>query len=111
MTVDERELNAALDKGGMGELPPNVPPGFLGERGMNMSKVDEFEPSLSAGIVQEISAATRQLTMLLLYVLVITSPAAAWMLWRDRRRPLWVKAVTTVVGIAGYALLWRLYSR
>lgn len=111
MPVDEKELNEALDKGALRELPPNVPPGFLGERGLNMSKVDEFKPTLSAGIVQEPSSATRQLTMVLLYLLVVTSPVAAWMLWRDPRRPLWVKMAATIVGVAVYGALWYAYVR
>lgn len=110
MAVDDKDLNEALDKGAMRELPPNVPPGFLGERGLNMSKTDDFKPTLSAGIVQEGSPATRQLIMLLLYLLVITSPVAAWMLWRDPRRPVWVKLAATVVGLLGYAALWLAYS-
>lgn len=110
MAVDEKKLNEALDKGALRELPPNVPPGFLGERGLNVSKTDDYKPTLSAGIVQERSTATDQLTMILLYVLVFTSPVAAWMLWRDRHRPLWVKLLVTALGIAGYVALWFLYS-
>jgi len=110
MAVDKRELDEALDKGAMGELPPNVPPGFLGERGLNLYKTDDFKPTLSAGVVQESSSATRQLTMILLYLLVITSPVAAWMLWKDPKRPLWVKATVTLVGLAIYAVVGLLYS-
>jgi hypothetical protein len=111
MAVDEKKLNEALDKGALRELPPNVPPGFLGERGLNMSKTDEHKPTLSAGIVQEPSAATRQLTMLLLYLLVVTSPIAVWMLWRDPRRNVWVKMAATLVGLAVYIALWFAYVR
>lgn len=110
MPRDEKQLNEALDKGAMRELPPNVPPGFLGERGLNVSKVDDFKPTLSAGIAQEGTPATRQLTMLLLYLLVIPSPFAAWLLWREPRRPVWVKVGITVIGLAVYAGVWFAYS-
>jgi hypothetical protein len=49
--------------------------------------------------------------MVLLYLLVVTSPVAAWMLWRDPRRPLWVKMAATIVGVAVYGALWYAYVR
>ena len=101
------ELNRALDKGGLSELPPNVTPGMLGEVAPDLRKVDDFRPSLSAGIIQESTTETRWLTIVLLYLLLLTVPVAVWLLWRDPRRSLRVKVIATLVGIVGYvALYW-----
>jgi hypothetical protein len=100
------ELDRALDKGSVAELPPNHPPGWLGEVAPDMRKVDDFAPSLNAGVVQEDTAVTRWLVMVILYLLIVTSPVAAWMLWRDPRRSLRAKIIGTVVGVAGYVALY-----
>lgn len=103
--ADRSELEKALDKGGLGELPPNVPPGFLGEAAPDMRKPESFKPSLSAGVVQESTGATRILTIVLLYLLVVTSPAAFWLLWRDPKRTMRVKVAWSLVMLAGLLAL------
>lgn len=105
------ELDRALDRGRLEELPPNIPPGMLGEVAPDVRKIDDFHPSLSAGIIQESTTETRWLTIVLLYLLLITVPVAAWLVWRDPRRSLRVKIIATLVGVAGYALLfWSRWS-
>lgn len=108
--TDREELDHALDKGALRELPPNIPPGFLGEIAPDLRKQDDFRPSLNAGLIQENTWETRWLTIALMYVLIVTVPVAAWMLWREPRRSLTVKIVATLVGIAGYVGLYWLYS-
>lgn len=106
MTVDKEKLDEALSKGEMPELPPNIPPGFMGEIAPDLRKADDFKPSLNAGIIQEATWETQWLTIVLLYVLVITSPVALWVLWREPRRTLRSKVVATVIGVALYAAVW-----
>lgn len=102
----DEELQRALDKGASTELPPNIPPGILGDIGGDVRKVDEFKPSLNAGVLQESTWETRWLTIGLLYLLVITSPIALWLLWREPKRTLAAKVIATVVGLAGYVALF-----
>lgn len=105
--ADPGALDRALDRGALSELPPNVPPGLLGEVAPDLRTVDDFRPSLSAGITQESTSQTRWLTIVLLYLLLLTVPVAVWLLWRDPHRPLRAKVFATVVGVAGYvALFW-----
>jgi hypothetical protein len=106
MSDTSEELERALDKGSMAELPPNHPPGWLGEVAPNMRKADDFEPTLNAGVLQEDTVQTRWLLILVLYLLLLTSPLALWLLWREPRRSLRAKVVTTVLGVAGYAALY-----
>ncbi|MDO8964380.1 MAG: hypothetical protein Q7W30_07830 [Coriobacteriia bacterium] len=107
---ESEELKRALDRGELTELPPNVPPGFLGEVAPDMRKVDEFKPTLSAGILQESTPETRLLTIVLLYLLVITFPAALWVLWRTPRWSVRRKVAWTAVMVAGYAV-FALFAR
>jgi len=100
--VDRSRLDEALDKGGRTELPPNIPPGFMGEAAPDMRKADEFRPSLNAGVIQEDTWETRVLTIALLYVLVITFPVALYLLWRRSAWPAWGKALWTGIMLAGY---------
>jgi hypothetical protein len=106
MATRDEVLEAALDKGASTELPPNIPPGLLGEVAPDIRKVDEFEPTLNAGITQEGTWETRWLLIGVLYLLILGSPIAAWMLWRDPKRKTWAKVVATAVGIAGYVALY-----
>jgi hypothetical protein len=106
MPVDQDELNRALDRGSHDRLPPNLPPGLLGEVGPDLRKVDDFEPTLNAGMIQEWTWETRWLTIGLLYLLVFTSPVAAWLLWRDPKRTMRTKVIVTLVGLALYAALF-----
>lgn len=103
--ADDTELERALDKGALGELPPNVPPGFLGEVAPDMRKPEEFRPTLNAGVVQESTGATRALTIALLYLLFVTSPVALLMLWRERAWGRRTKVLWTVVMVAGLLAL------
>jgi len=89
------------DDVGLTELPPNRPPGLLGESPPDLRRVDTFEPDgLNAGLVQESSYETRWLTILLLYLLIITIPVAAVVLWRSKSISLRAKVVATIVGVA-----------
>ncbi len=82
------------------ELPPNRPPGILGERGLNVGKVDTFEPDgVNAGLIQESTWETRWLTLVILYLVFF--PAAFVVLWLSKRFTLRVKITTTVVMTAG----------
>lgn len=82
------------------ELPPNEPPGLLGEHGLNVMKVDTFEPDgMNAGLIQESTWETRWLTLVLFYLLFF--PAAYVVLWRSKRISKRVKIVTTLVMTAG----------
>lgn len=106
MKPTEEELNRALDKGASTELPPSIPPGILGEIGADIRKAEDFEPSLNAGVLQESTWETRWLTIGILYLLVVTSPIALWLLWREPKRTLWAKIAATAVGLAGYVAFY-----
>ena len=109
MKHTQEEIDAALSKGERPYLPDNETPGWLGETAPDLRKVDEFKPSLNAGLLQEETPQTRWLLMLVLYLLVITFPAALWVLWREPRRSRRAKIVTTVVGVLGYVALFFLF--
>jgi hypothetical protein len=100
------EIDAALAKGARPYLPDNETPGWLGERGPDLRKVDEFEPTLNAGLLMEDTPQTKWLLILLLYVMVFTAPAAAWLLWREPRRSTRAKVITTLLGVLGYVALF-----
>ncbi len=104
------DLDRELDKGSLSELPPPKPGGFLGETAPDLRKVEEHLPSVGGGLVQESTAETRWMSVALLYLLIVTSPIAAWLVWRDRRRSLGLKVAITALGIAGYVGLYALYS-
>jgi hypothetical protein len=108
--VSRDELDRALDQGGMDEMPPPVPGGFLGERAPDLRKTEDFRPSPTAGLVQESTPETRWMTIAVLYLLIVTSPVAAWLLWRQPRYSLRAKIACSVLGIAGYVGLYLLYS-
>jgi hypothetical protein len=106
-TRSEDDLDRALDRGAMRELPPNHPPGWLGEVAPDMRKAEEFVPTLNAGVVQEHTPQTRWLLILVFYAMLFTAPVAAWLLWKEPRVSVRAKIVTTVLGVAGYvALYW-----
>jgi hypothetical protein len=107
--VDEKKLNEALDKGARAELPPNVPPGWLGEDNPDLRKIDEFKPSLNAGIVQESTPETRALVIALLCALFFTSPIAFWMLWRSPTRSMTTKVFGSVVMVGWLLFIVWLY--
>lgn len=89
---------------GVAELPDNVPPGLLGEVGLNFMKVDDEGPhGLNAGLVQESSAQTRLLAVLLLYFIFF--PAAFVVLWVSKHFSLKAKLVLSALMLVGLALL------
>lgn len=82
------------------ELPPNVPPGLLGEVAPDIRKVDGDGPhGLNAGVIQEWTWETTMLSVLLAYVLFF--PLAFVILWRSRRVPRNHKIALTCLMIAG----------
>ncbi len=92
------------------ELPPNQPPGLLGEHGLNVMKTDTFEPDgMNAGLIQESTWETRWLTLVILYLVFF--PAAYVVLWRSKHHSRRVKITTTLVMTAGLVfvayLIWR----
>lgn len=109
--ADDEELQRALDKGASTELPPSIPPGLLGELGADVRKTDDFKPTLNAGLLQEPTWETRWLTIGILYMLVVTSPVALWLLWREPKRTQRAKIIATLVGIAGYVALFVATNR
>jgi hypothetical protein len=93
---ESEELERALDRGAMRELPPNHVPGWIGERGPDMRKVDDFStPGLNAGISQEVDAPVVFLTVVI--ALVVFFPAAYVILWRSRAFSRRYKIVASVV--------------
>ena len=111
-TADRQaELDAALDKGEIAELPPNIPPGILGEKGMNLYKVDSDGPhGLNAGVTQESTSQTLLLGVLLAYVLFF--PLAYFLLWRTDKMSLKQKIALSVLMVAGIAYVaWRFAAR
>ena len=103
-TADERagaraeELSRALD-GGIGELPPNQVKGFLGEKGPDMRRPEDFTPDLNAGISQEVDFPVMWLGILLGYVVFF--PVGFWLLWRSPHVSRRAKVALTAVGAAG----------
>jgi hypothetical protein len=94
----------SLDADGVPELPPNHPPGLLGEPGLNVMKVDTFEPDgMNAGLTQEGTFETRVLLIVLVYLLFF--PAAFVMVWASKRMTLRTKLTATGVMLAGLALV------
>jgi len=106
----DKELEEALDRGASTGLPPNKTMGWLGEVGPDLRKVDEFEPTLNAGISQESSENLRWLLMLTLYLTVFGSPIALWLLWREPARSRRAKIITTVAGGVCYVIAFAAYG-
>jgi hypothetical protein len=109
VTHDEK-LEDALNKGASTGLPPNKTMGWLGEVGPDLRKVDEFEPSLNAGLSQESSENLRWLLMLILYLTGLGSPVALWLVWKEPERSLRTKIITTLVGVVGYVIAFVAYG-
>ncbi len=95
----QRELDAALDEGELAQLPPNQPKGLLGEKGLNLYKVDDFEPDLNAGVSQDNDAPVVWLAVIVAYLLFF--PLAFWILWRTPLFSRRAKVLTTVAGCLG----------
>ncbi len=87
---------------GLDELPPNVPPGFLGERAFRLNVTDDEGPhGLNAGVLQEWTAETTRLALALTYLLFF--PAAYAILWRSRWFSRTERIVLSAVMTAGIA--------
>jgi hypothetical protein len=91
-------------------MPPNVPPGFLGERAPDFRKVDdEGSHGMNAGVIQEWTAETTVLIVLLVYFFFF--PAAYVILWRSRRLPRNQKIGLSIVMALGLLYFgWLLVS-
>jgi len=98
-TVPGEDLEAALDAGATEELPENQPRGILGERGLDLRKVDDFSPDLNAGISQENDTPVMWLAVIVAYLVFF--PLAYWILWRTPLFSRRVKVVTSVIGGIG----------
>jgi hypothetical protein len=101
-----RELEAALDEGSGGQLPPNHPQGWLGERNPDLRRPDDWHPDGSAGLSQEDDFPVVFLAIVLAYLVFF--PLAFVMLWRttaiDARRKVIMGAVG-LIGIIGVVVL------
>lgn len=88
---------------GMDELPPNVPPGFLGEHGIDLRKVDGDGPyGLNAGVIQEWTWETTIIVVGIAYFLFF--PVAYFVLWRSNKVPKRQKVVITALMTIGIVL-------
>ncbi len=104
------ELDEALSRGELPTLPPNQPKGILGEKGLDIYKVDTFEPDLNAGVSQENDVPVVQLAIVLAYLLFF--PLAFWMLWRSPLYTVRSKVVLSIAGAIGIvAVAWLLVVR
>jgi len=100
----EAELESALSKGEMPELPANQPKGLLGGRGLDLYSTDTFEPDLNAGISQEDDLPVQWLALLVAYLLFF--PLAYWLLWRSSVFSRRAKVVVSIVwGIGVVAVV------
>lgn len=104
------ELIEEALKSPMTELPENVPKGILGESGIDVRKVDDFEPDLNAGLSQENDLPVIWMAIVLGYMLF--GVPGFVILWTSRRIPIRTKVVTSIVMAAGViAVLVVWYSR
>ena len=105
LTPEERaQFDRALDSG-VTELPPNHPKGLLGEKGIDVRKVEDYTPDLNAGLLQENDPGIVWLVVVLAYLLVITIPIAYVVLWRSKYIPIKTKWIASAIGAAGIALV------
>jgi hypothetical protein len=95
----EEELDRALAKGRMDELPPNSVRGLLGEKNPKLKVIDEFEPDLNAGVSQEIDLPVVWMGIVLAYLLFF--PLAYVLLWRTKYITHRDKIIVSVVGALG----------
>ena len=105
----EQLIEDAL-KSPMTELPENQPRGILGDRGLNLTKVDELEPDLNAGLSQENDMPVIWLAIVLGYMFFVVPGLV--ILWVSKKIPIRTKVVASIVMVAGViALVWVLYFR
>jgi hypothetical protein len=95
----EEELDRALSKGELDELPPNAVKGLLGEKNPKLKKVDSFEPDLNAGVSQEIDLPVVWMGIVLAYLVFF--PVAYVLLWRTKYITHRDKIIVSVVGAVG----------
>jgi len=95
----EEELDRALSRGALEELPPNQVQGLLGERNPKLRVTDEFKPDLNAGVSQEIDLPVVWMAIVLAYLLFF--PLAYVILWRTSHISQRAKIVVSVVGAVG----------
>ena len=88
-------MKAALDAGDIGQLPPNVPPGLLGEAGPDLRKVDPDSFGLNAGQTQEMDGPV--ILMLVVITYAIFFPLSFYILWRTATLPLRTKIMLSAV--------------
>lgn len=123
MAVDKQQLDRALDQGERREMPENVPPGMLGETPLDQPRpegdsrdkgsgllrtVDSDAHGDNAGFLQDTNLEIRFLLIAGSALLVVTSPVALWLIWRDRKWKAWFKVALTA-GVAVYLgwVAWR----
>ena len=104
LSPEERaQLERALDSG-VTELPQSHPKGLLGERGIDVRKVDDFAPDVNAtGIAQENDPGVKWLVIVLAYLLFF--PLGYLLLWHSKHISLRAKWIASGVGAAGVALV------
>jgi len=105
----QAELEDALTRGELRDLPPNQPKGLLGERGPSLYKTDTFEPDMNAGVSQENDAPVVQLVIVLAFLLFF--PVGFWLLWRTPLYSTRAKLLLSGVALAAIAFVyWRVFA-
>ena len=105
----EEELDRALSKGELDELPPNQVKGLLGEKNPKLKVIDSFEPDLNAGVSQEMDLPVVWMGIVLAYLIFF--PLAYVLLWRTKYITRRNKIIWSVVGAIGVAyVLFRLIA-
>jgi hypothetical protein len=97
----EEQLDRALAKGRLDDLPPNEVQGLLGEKNPKLRVTDMFEPDLNAGVSQEMDLPVVWMGIVLAYLLFF--PVAYWLLWRTTLISHRAKTVVSAVGAVGIA--------
>lgn len=109
-TDRNHELDEALTRGALEDLPPNQPKGLLGGRGLDLYAVDTFEPDLNAGVSQETDGPVIRIAVVLSFLLL--PPLGYWLLWKATVFTRVQKYVIAVLGTAWLTLLvWLLVVR
>ncbi len=105
----EEELDRALSKGELEELPPNQVKGLLGEKNPKLRVTDTFEPDLNAGVSQEVDLPVIWMGIVLAYLIFF--PLAYVLLWRTKYITHRDKVIVSVVGAVGIGyVLYRVIA-
>lgn len=102
--VDDPSLDDALSEGVLPDLPPNVPPGFLGETAPDLRKPQDWQPDGNAGLSQENDLPVVLMSILLAYLLFF--PLAYVILIRTHvmgRRAKWALGGLMATGLLAVA--------